>query len=78
MRGGRQGFGRDWRCIALRLATLASASFPATTPRELVFSPILLFLALLIYYNYWKCLRDIGAEGIEAMSQACVSWSATM
>ena len=30
MRGGRQGFGRDWRSTALRLATLASASFRAS------------------------------------------------
>jgi hypothetical protein len=30
MRGGRRGFGRDWRSTALRLATLASASFRAS------------------------------------------------
>jgi hypothetical protein len=24
---------------------------------------ILLFLALLINYDYWKCLRNIGTEG---------------
>ena len=34
MRGGRQGFGRDWRSTALRLATLAAASFRAS-PRPL-------------------------------------------
>ena len=30
MRGGRLGFGWDWRSTALRLATLASASFRAS------------------------------------------------
>ena len=29
-RGGRQGFGRDWRSAMLRLATLAYASFRAS------------------------------------------------
>ena len=31
--------------------------------REFLFVPIPPFLALLISYDYWKCLREIGTEG---------------
>src|ERR1700687_6016376 len=59
------GTGAPLRCGSLRSPPLRSAPAPApeTTPREFLFILILLFLALLINYDYWKCLRDIGTEG---------------
>src|ERR1035437_10006196 len=59
------GTGAPLRCGSLRSPPLRSAPAPApeTTPREFLFILILLFLALLINYAYWKCLRDIGTEG---------------
>src|ERR1700732_2822192 len=68
------GTGAALRCSSLRSAPLRSAPAPApeTTPREFLFILILLFLALLINYDYWKCLRDIGTEGNRSATESCV------
>jgi hypothetical protein len=70
MRGGRQDFGRDWRSTAARYARLRFVPRqpgPETTHQKNSCSSliiiIILFLALLINYDCWKCLRDIGTEG---------------
>jgi hypothetical protein len=65
------------RCGSLRSPPLRSAPAPVpeTTPREFLFILILLFLALLINYDHWKCLRDIGMEGCD---QALVILSYTI
>jgi hypothetical protein len=59
--GLRPGLARH--CAAARYARLRFAPAPETTPREFLFILVLLNLALLINYDYWKCLRDIGTEG---------------
>jgi hypothetical protein len=72
--GLRSGLGAPLRCGSLCSPPLRSAPAPApeTTPRELLSILILLFLALLINYDYWKCLRDIGTEG----ERVCQNFSA--
>jgi hypothetical protein len=70
-RQGAAGTGAPLRCGSLRSPPLRSAPAPApeTTPREFLFILDSSLLALLINYDYWKCLRDIGTEGsVESQS----------
>ena len=51
-------------CATLAPLRSAPTPVPETTPRKFLLIRILLFPALLINYDYWKCLRDIGTEGV--------------